>query len=222
MEFSLKEVALRLQMPIETLYRWIRQGKIPMQRNQGEYVIREEMLERWADEHQLKVYCPLPTAAESDGETRSDLVLPAMQRGGFFYQVEGTSKEYVLQAAVKCLPNVDSIKQELIYTKLLEREKMASTGIGHGIALPHPRANPATGLSLPQITTCFLAAPIEFDAIDHLPVSVVMVLLSCSTQQHLSLLSKLSYFLHDHQFRDFLLSAPPAEALLGKVASMEA
>jgi PTS system nitrogen regulatory IIA component len=220
MELTIKEVASRLKIPIETIHRWVRQGKIPMQRSRGDFTIREEMFARWAEEHKLTVYAQ-SEEVQPDGEAIFDGVLPAMQRGGIFYDLQGDSKEDALKAAVDHIPNLERIDRKIVFEKLLEREQMASTGIGHGVALPHPRANPGVGLMLPQITTCFFPRPIPFDAVDHQPVSVLMLLLSGSTSLHLSLLSKLSFYLRNVPFREFLLSAPPARELLDRVASLE-
>lgn len=221
MELTIQEVALRLNMPIETVHRWIRQGKIPMQNSRGGYTIRHEMLERWAYEHKLSVYAAPKTAAGLTPEKVLDGILPAMQRGGVLYELEGDTKEPILQTAVDGIPNLEAADRVLVYEKLLEREHLASTGIGHGIALPHPRTNLGIRLTQPQVTTCFLAQPIAFDAIDHRPVSVLMILLSGSTKQHLSLLSKISYYLRDRTFRDFILSAPSPEKLWDKIGQME-
>lgn len=221
MELTIQEVAIRLNMPVETLHRWIRQGKIPMQRSHGEYIIRHEMLTRWAEEHNLKVRPPRSVDDAAAGEHEMDGVHPAMQRGGVLYDLSAENKEALLRLAVDRIPNLSAEDRSLVYEKLLEREHLASTGIGHGIALPHPRSNPGIGLKAPQITTCFTARPVPFDAIDHRPVTVMMILLSGSTKQHLSLLSRLSYHLRDRTFRDYLLSAPPAGELLDKVSAME-
>jgi PTS system nitrogen regulatory IIA component len=220
MELTVKEVAARLNIPVETLYRWVRQGKIPMQRSRDGHVIRRELLERWAEEHKLNLQMQ-PSQAPMGQEADQDSVLPAMQRGGFFYNLSGNSKEAALQAAVDNIPNLERIDRKIVFEKLLEREQMASTGIGHGVALPHPRANPGVGLILPQITTCFFTKAVPFDAIDNRPVSVMMLLLCGSTKLHLTLLSKISFYLRNADFRDFLRTAPPAEALLAKIADME-
>ncbi len=220
MALTIKEVADRLNVPIETVYRWIRQGKIPMQHSRGEYAIRPEMLARWADEHKLKMHSPGP-AIEPDPEPEVDGILQAMQRGGIFYDLAGEDKEQVLRSAVERIPNIQSSDGDLIYEKLVEREQMASTGIGHGIAIPHPRTKPDIQLALPQITTCFLARPVPFEAIDNQPVSVLMVLLSNSTKQHLSLLSKLSFYLRDTNFRTLFLTKPSPPAILDKIAELE-
>lgn len=221
MELNIREVAERLNIPIETVQRWVRQGKIPMQNHRGRYSIRSEMLERWGDECNMKIQPP-PTAEAAISEPEFDGILAAMRRGGVFYALQADTKEACLQTAVENIPNIDSHERPIILERLIDRERLASTGIGHGIALPHPRSNPNIGLTQPQITTCFFSRPVDFDAIDHQPVSVLMIMLSVSTRMHLTLLSKLSFYLRDRKFRDFLLDAPPAEFLLDRVKQLEA
>lgn len=221
MMLTIHDVARRLRLPVETVRRWVTQGKIPMFLSRGEYTMRQEMLERWAEEHQLNIHVPSPASPEDPALSEFDGILPAMHRGGVFYGLEGDTKAVVLQAAVDCIPNLRADERSLIFEKLMEREGLASTGIGHGIALPHPRANPGIGLPLPQISTCFVMRPIPFDAIDHQPVSVLMVLLSGSIRLHLTMMSKLSFFLRNRAFRRQLLKAPDPETLLALVAEAE-
>lgn len=221
MMLTVKEVALRLNLPTETVRRWIRQGKIPMQYSRGEYAIRSEMLLRWADEHKLDVHGPASLMAPAE-EPDFDGILPAMQRGGVFYDVDGKTREAVLRSAVALIPHIGPHDLELVYNALIEREQLASTGIGHGIALPHPRSNPGIDLALAQITTCFLARPVGFEAIDARPVSVVLVLLSRSTKQHVTMLSKLSYYLRNAAFRELLLACPVQPEIFEAIAAMEA
>jgi PTS system nitrogen regulatory IIA component len=222
MPLTINEVAARLKLPIETVHRWVRQGKIPMQRTGSTYTIRKEMLERWAKEHKLVISDQSEhTLDESPQEPQFDSILLAMQRGGVFYDVEGNSRETALHSAVKRIPNVEPSQVVQIYDKLLERELLASTGIGHGIALPHPRSNLDIALALPQITTCFLNSKIAFDAIDGKPVIVLLVLLSHSTKQHLAMLSKLSYHLRDPEFRNHLLARPSQDEIFNKIKALE-
>jgi PTS system nitrogen regulatory IIA component len=221
MMLSIKDVAQRLNLPIETVLRWVRQGKIPMQSIRGEYVIRLEMLERWATDHKLNVHAQAATAA-SVAEPDFDGILPAMERGGVFYAVDGDRREAALRSAVELIPNIDVSDRDLVYETLLEREMLASTGIGHGIALPHPRSNPGLALDLPQITTCFLSHPVDFEAVDGRPVSILMVLLSSSTRQHVTMLSKLSFHLRDAGFRKFMLGRPAQDDVFKAISDMEA
>lgn len=191
-----------------------------MQSIRGEYVIRLAMLERWATDHNLDVHAPAAVVT-SAGEPDFDGILPAMERGGIYYDVGGDQREAALRSAVELIPNVDASDHDLVFRTLLERETLASTGIGHGIALPHPRSNPGLALALPQITTCFLSHPVDFEAVDGRPVSLLMILLSRSIKQHVTMLSKLSFHLRDAVFRKLLLSRPARSDIFNAISDME-
>lgn len=220
MMLSIKDVAQQLNLPIETVQRWIRQGKIPMQSVRGVFSIRSEMLERWAKEHKLSVRAPGASVPQS-AEQAFDGILPAMERGGIHYDLAGSSREDVLRSAVACIPNIEASDHNVVFNTLLEREQLASTGIGHGIALPHPRSNPGLSLDQSQITTCYLSEAVDFEAIDARPVSVLLVLLSPNTKQHVTMLSKLSYHLRNPAFRELLLSRPVQAQILDAIRDME-
>lgn len=222
MQLSIEQVASRLRMPLETLQRWVRQGKIPMQHVRGGYFIHLEMLQRWAADHQLHLEPDTPALLIQAETPEAEGILPAMRRGGIFHGLGAGTKQDALRSAVDRIPNLHTEECREVLDKLVEREGLASTGIGHGIAVPHPRSDLLISLTRPQITTCFLARPVEFDAVDGQPVSVLMVMLSGSTRLHLGLLSKLSFHLRNRAFRELLLTAPPAEILLDKVAQLEA
>ena len=122
---------------------------------------------------------------------------------------------------METIPGIDPSDRRRVLDSLIEREQLASTGIGNGIALPHPRSNPGITLEMPQITTCFLARAVDFEAIDARPVSTLMVLLSNSTKQHLAMLSKLSYYLRDNDFRRRLVDKSGPTSIFNQIKAME-
>ena len=113
-----------------------------------------------------------------------------------------------LPAAAKIIEDTDSLVK-----KILERENSASTGIGHGIALPHV----FTDLVKETIIVFGRSSSgIAFDSIDNRPVHLVFLIIgpSSSTGEHLKLLSKLSRLLTDKQFREKLLHVEGVEEVL--------
>lgn len=220
MELTLSDVAARLKVPLDTIHRWVRQGKIPVHYSRGEYVIRLSVFERWTAEHQLPIHHPNPS--ETCNRAAAQNLAGAMQKGGVFFNISGENKETVLQQSIDLLPNIQAAERNPIFEKLIEREQLASTGIGHGIALPHPRAPLTIELACPQITTCYLKKPVAYGAIDHQPVGVLMILLSTSTKEHLDLLSRIAFCLRDADFRERLHQQPGPDELFDLVARMEA
>jgi len=84
---------------------------------------------------------------------------------------------------------------------LLARESLCSTGVGDGIAIPHPRFPVVLGLPRPAVRLCYLARPIEFAATDDKPVDKLFVMICPTVHCHLQLLALLAIALRDEGFR---------------------
>jgi len=130
-------------------------------------------------------------------------------------EFKGRTKKQVLEELVECLAqnNVEINKDELLKA-LLEREKLGSTGIGDGVAIPHGKLN-----GLDNIILLFgkSGEGIDFDAIDGKPVCLVFLLVAPadSAGLHLKALARLSRMLREKDFKNNLMTASDAEALLG-------
>jgi PTS system nitrogen regulatory IIA component len=135
--------------------------------------------------------------------------------------VGGSGRDEVL-AAVARLPGVPAaVDVALLEQLLVSRERMASTGIGEGIAIPHTRDPLIVHIDEPILMLCFLASPVDFHAIDGKPVNVLFTLLSPAVQTHLHALSRLAFMLHDAELRELLRITAPALAILERVKSLE-
>jgi PTS system nitrogen regulatory IIA component len=108
-----------------------------------------------------------------------------------------------------------------VYDALFAREKLGSTGLGQGIAIPHGRIK---GLKTPVGSFVRLETPVQFDAPDGKPVGLIFVLLvpEAANEHHLQLLSELAQMFSDKAFREQLAAAPDAPALHGLFANWHA
>ena len=112
------------------------------------------------------------------------------------------------------------IQNEAMVDVLLDREKLGSTGIGDGIAIPHGKLK---GLDSLVISFGRSREGIDFDAIDGKPVHIFFLLMApeSSTGQHLKALAKISRMLKDQEFRSDLMSARSAEEIYRKIAEKD-
>lgn len=126
--------------------------------------------------------------------------------------VEAGSKKRVFEQAGLLFENHDAIARSVVFDSLFAREKLGSTGLGQGMAIPHGRIK-----GLKQASGAFLrlAAPVAFESPDGRPVSLVFVLLvpEQATEQHLQILSELAQRFSDRAFRDALTAAADAAAV---------
>lgn len=220
MKLTINKISESLGLPIATTERWIRQGRIPVQKIGKECIFRQSVLKKWAAAHNLTFSLSEKNFIKSE-DTELENLLQVMKRGGVLNNIKDDTVEGVLKSAVDSMTGFSTDAKETLFTKLLEREKLTSTGIGRGIAIPHLRT-PLTDIVIhPTITTCFFEKPIDFNAVDSRPVFVMFVLLSPSIKTHLHLLSKLSFCVRSDRFVDFLKTFPASEQLFEKISSFE-
>jgi len=126
--------------------------------------------------------------------------------------LEVGSKSQLFAELGRLFENGSGLKSEQVASSLHAREKLGSTGLGQGIAIPHGRIK---GLREARGAFARLKTPIAFDAPDSRPVSNVFVLLvpEQATEQHLQLLSELAQMFSEKRFREALATAPDATAL---------
>jgi PTS system nitrogen regulatory IIA component len=221
MKLRIGELAQRLELPLRTLDRWIRQGRIPVHREGDHIVFKKTVLERWASTHNLGLSAG---SAERSKDTEPDLenLLPVMQRGGVFYDLAADDVDAALEAAAGQISAISESDRASLLAGLKEREQMTSTGIGKGVAIPHPRTPIAGVIDQARILTVFLQRAIDFHAVDDRPVFVLFLMLSPSIKTHLHLLSRLSFCIRDDGFIDFLRGRPEPSALFERIAEFEA
>ncbi|QTA91213.1 PTS sugar transporter subunit IIA [Desulfonema magnum] len=220
MTLTINEVARCLNLPINTIERWVRQGRIPIQKTADGYIYKKSVLKKWAADHNLNFSLP-EKGGQKEPESRLENLLPVMARGGVFHNIPGNDVKTVLKAAVENMSCLSQDDRKELYERLLEREELTSTGIGKGVAMPHPRSPLSVPPKEPLITTCFLENPVEFYAVDDKPVFVMFILVSTSTKMHLHLLSRLAFCVRDSSFVDFLKTSPNSDDLLSKIADFE-
>jgi PTS system nitrogen regulatory IIA component len=107
-----------------------------------------------------------------------------------------------------------------VTVSLISRERLGSTGLGHGVAIPHGRIK---GLKAPMAAVFQLLKPIGFDAPDEQPVSLLIFLLvpEAATQKHLEILSEIAELLSDADLRARLQSSASAAELHGLISNWQ-
>ena len=126
--------------------------------------------------------------------------------------LEASSKKRVFEQVGVLLENSQGIARSVVFDSLFARERLGSTGLGQGVAIPHGRIK-----GLKEATGAFLrlGVPVPFDSPDGKPVSLLFVLLvpEQATEQHLQILSELAQRFSDRCCREALSTAPDAHAI---------
>ena len=220
MKLEISEIAKRLNLNRDTVTRWIRQGKVPVVREGDKGIFNQADLLEWAKKHKL-VYRVLKEEREEDSSGDERMLSSAMQRGGVFRIETTVEKQEALSLVTTRVPGLAGEQKDALLEKIAAREEMSSTGIGKGVAVPHPR-NPCPDLiERPLIVTCLFKEGIHFDSIDNLPVFAVFLLLSPSTEEHLNMLARLSYCIRENSFVDDLKKMPDQADLIERIETKE-
>jgi len=197
-----KEAAELLQTDEKTVHKWIKKEGLPAALVSGRFQINRVDLLEWATDHGIKVPPELFVAAEAD--IPFPTLAEALEAGGIHCRVAGADKLTVLRNLVRLLKLPPQQDPEFLLQVLLAREALGTTAIGDGIAIPHVRNPILLNKPLPAITLCFLEQPVDFGALDGIPVKVLFMLTSPTVKVHLHLLSRLAYALRDESFRTTL------------------
>jgi nitrogen PTS system EIIA component len=207
-DIPVKEAAELLNVSEKTVYRWIRQGVIPTIKLQGQYRFDRVELEGWARHNRIGSFQAATAADEPEEEVS---LLRAVQLGGIHYKIEGETPEQLYAQVAELFPFSPRLAptfKETLQATLLERERLSTTGIGHGIALPHPRHPRDWGLGNPAVGVFFPERPVDFHALDGEPVFVLFVILCATVKGHLKMLSRISHLVSKPEQRDFLRGVP--------------
>ena len=136
-------------------------------------------------------------------------ILPPAQ---VLVQVEATSKKRAFEEAGLLFENLHGLSRALVTDSLFSRERLGSTGLGHGVAIPHGRIK---GLRAPMAAVFRLANAIGFDSPDDQAVGLLIFLLvpEAATQKHLEILSEIAELLSDAALREKLAASNDATQL---------
>jgi PTS system nitrogen regulatory IIA component len=141
-----------------------------------------------------------------------NLVAKLLPPGNVLLDLSVSSKKRLFEQVGLLFENNHGIARNLVFESLFDRERLGSTGLGQGVAIPHGRIK---GLKDALGAFVRLAQPVAFDAPDGKPVSLVFALLvpEQATEKHLQILSELAQMFSDRSLREAMGAAPDTGAL---------
>ncbi len=139
-----------------------------------------------------------------------------LNRGAISLRVTASSKRQVLGVIAEIAARSFGLKVSDVLDALVEREAAGSTGVGHGVAVPHARV-----AGLDQVRGVFvrLETPVAFDAVDDQPADLFFALLATpeASTEHLRALARVSRLLRQSDMREQLRNVKTADAVLALV-----
>lgn len=198
---DVKKVAQLLAVSEKTVYRWIAKKEIPVYRVGQSYRFNPAEIQEWTNRKKLNIPDEI-----FDDNNKSEItpitLLESLKRGGIYYRVSGVSTGEVIDSVVNVINLPDYIDRDFLTDALMARERLGTTAIGNGIAIPHVRDPIVFDLQNPIIGLCFLDKEIDLRAPDGKPVDTLFVIITSNIREHLYLLSRLSYVLNIEKVRE--------------------
>ena len=220
MQLTVRDAARYLGVSEETLTRWVKRGELPAHSVNDQYRFNRVDLLEWAAQRKIPVSAEI--LEEPGARTAPPRLADAVRAGGVHRDIPGTDPESVLRAVVERIPLPPGTDRPFLLEMLLAREKLGSTALGNGIAIPHPRDPIVLRVERPSLSICSLAQPARFAALDSKPVHTLCVLIAPTVRSHLSTLARLAAVLRDAAVPPLLEARAGRDQVLAAVERVEA
>lgn len=217
MDLSIKDISHLLMLPEKEVQQLIKKKEIPFQLLHDKVVFNKQQTIEWALGRSLPINV---SGHQKLSEYHIETLGILLDKNSFHYNCELTEAAYIEQmvSQINFEKNVD---KEIIVQLLKSRESMMSTAIGNGISLPHPRVPLMVGRNKPLINFFFATKPLELKSIDGKPVHTLILLISQTIKQHLSLIAHLSFLLSKETFRFALENRLECSEILDIISKIE-
>jgi PTS system nitrogen regulatory IIA component len=204
-------------IPEKEVQQLVKKKEIPFQHLHDKVVFNKHQIIEWALGHNLPINV---SGHQKLSEYHIETLGTLLDKDSFHYDCELTEASYLEQmiSQINFEKNVDS---EIIVQLLKSRESMMSTAIGNGISLPHPRVPLMVGRNKPLINFFFPNKPLELKSIDGKSVHTLILLISQTIKQHLSLIAHLSFLLSKETFRFALENRLECNEILDIITKIE-
>ncbi len=220
MELTIRDIVKVFKVSEQTIHAWIEKKAMPCLKANEQYRFNYIELLDWALENKIQLTPAVLSLGDHESQN-AGILYQAIKNGHIFYDIPGENREDVLKAIVEVLPLPPKLSKDALWQMLVAREKMMSTNIGHGIAIPHVRNPVVLRIDQPSITLCFLKTPVDFKALDGQPVSILFTLLCPSVKKHLVILSRLAFCLQSPKLQEYLNRKASPEQILAEIMVLE-
>ncbi|MBA3603805.1 MAG: PTS sugar transporter subunit IIA [Parachlamydiaceae bacterium] len=235
MDFKVKDVADLLNVSETTIHQWLTEGKIPAYRLNEQYCFSRGEIQNWMMSNHIdhvlhatlkekaasmQLISPEDDAMTLKGGIKQFNLYRALHKGKVLQSVKGTTKEEIMRSAVEEIAATLDLDSEMLFELLWDRERMQPTALNNGIGVPHTRDFLIKAQDV--VFVAFLKEPIEYDALDGLPVHTLFFLFACEDKRHLHLLAKIALLCSQSATLDLLQQHPSKQAFLEYIKCWEA
>lgn len=220
-ELDLPTTASLLDLPEQAILRWAEKGALPSNGTAGERRFARRDVLDWAKHMGMRL--PGGVEVEPKQKTETNALAASLRRGAIVTGLTGDSAIEVLEDFVEKLPDLENLniretsKGELT-SRLIARERLASTAVGSGFAVPHCRNPLGQDIGRSVVLLGRLHTPIDWNAIDGHPVDSLLLILSKNLETQLELLRRAALALRVESVRDLVRSSEDLDRICEAIA----
>ncbi|MCK9212766.1 MAG: PTS sugar transporter subunit IIA [Ignavibacteriaceae bacterium] len=197
MDLTIKDISVLLLKPEKEIQGLIKKKEIPFQTINDKLLFNKQQIIEWALSRNIPINI---SNHEKMSEYHVETLNTILDENSFFYDCDLSEKTYIEQM-VNLIDLEKNVDKGIIVQLLKNREELMSTAIGNGISLPHPRIPLMVGKNKPLINFFFPKNPLDLKSLDEKPVHTIILMISQTIKQHLSMLAHLSFLLSQEAFR---------------------
>jgi PTS system nitrogen regulatory IIA component len=211
---TLAEVADFLQLAEKTILRMAQRGQIPAAKVASQWRFLRSAVKDWL-EQQMQIAPSIQMSYveknEKDFPGLDEVIRPDLVKT----DIKPGSKDEVIKQLISPLRDTGfAQKPDLFLRKTLERERLMTTAVGHGVAVPHPRKPIENMFPGPGIVVGICPEGTDFDAIDDGPVHLFFLICATRDEIHLQLMARIGWLIRDKKILEKLKKAASIERVM--------
>jgi PTS system nitrogen regulatory IIA component len=217
LELTIKDISGLLMMTEKEIISLIKKQEIPFQLINDKELFNKQKIIEWALIRNLPLNISNHTKMT---EYKISSLNSVLSQESFFYDCDFHENDYI-DKMVHLIDIEKNVDREIIVQLLLNREELMSTSIGNGISLPHPRIPLMVGKNKPLVNFFFPKTPLKLNSLDSKPVHTLILLISQTIKQHLSILAHLSFLLSKPTFHSGLENRLDYKQIIDIISKIE-
>ena len=208
---TVKEVAKYLKMSEHTVYKLAEAGKIPAAKVGNQWRLDKGQINEWLGSQMGEFLAEDLVHLEQDHKETVIKIAPLLKKENVVLDILSThTKSQVLQRLVHVMAKNYKIKKkdaEKLFHAVIDRERMCSTSIGEGVAIPHPRTAIISKTRKPLMVLGICRNGMDLESLDGKPTTIIFLISAPRDDIHLKLMARLSRLLRDRRFGHQLTTA---------------
>ncbi|MBF5050921.1 Uncharacterized protein CLAVI_000543 [Candidatus Clavichlamydia salmonicola] len=220
MDLKVVDIAVLLNVTEKEVEQHVLELGLPAYQIDQEYRFNREEVEEWIVRRQSQLEEDTTFSCGSDKAALKYSLYKALFRGDVLIDVPGNDKETIIRSTMKIMANKFNLDPVVMTELLLSRERLMSTGIGDGWAIPHTR-DFLLKTYYDVVIVVYPEHPIPYASLDGKDVDLMIFLFASEDKNHLNLINKIVHLRTTKTARTFLSSKPNKEELLIFLKSWE-